>query len=47
MDRNQRAKVTPPLSTFPKGDVAMPTFIMLTRLNPEAVRSPGSLNEKL
>ena len=30
---------------FPKGDVAMPTFIMLTRLNSEAVRSPKGLEE--
>jgi uncharacterized protein with GYD domain len=27
------------------GGVAMPTFIMLTRLNPDAVRSPSSLEQ--
>jgi uncharacterized protein with GYD domain len=30
---------------FLSGDVAMPTFVMLTRLNPEAVRSPRGLEE--
>jgi hypothetical protein len=31
------------LVTFRKGDGVMPTFVMLTRLNPDAVRSPKGL----
>ena len=30
--------------SFP-GDIAIPTFVMLTRLNPDAVRSPRGLEE--
>jgi uncharacterized protein with GYD domain len=45
IDRNQNNSLRSPYRSSTMLEDAMPTFIMLTRLNPDAVRSPRGLEQ--